>query len=158
MDAFADKVAEIHQRHEHERARGRMWLAHHWPDEYRRCVVIGGQHVCRRCLVLYPLTFAVAIAAVSGALLWPRSFDPALIWLLSIPGTIEYVAEQLGFITYNARRQAVATALVAIPLGRGLSYELDDRWHWYFWGPLLVFGTIWFVSTIIGRQVRARGA
>ena len=111
---------------------------------------------CRRCLALYPLALAVAFAALAGVLLWPRRFDPELIWLLSIPGTLEYVAEQLGVLRYRARRQIVATALTAIALGRGMSYELDHRWSWYFWGPLLVFGTIWFVSTIIGRRTQSQ--
>jgi hypothetical protein len=105
---------------------------------------------------LYPLTIAVALAALGDMLLWPRRFDPELIWLLSIPGTLEYVAEQLGMLRYHARRQAIATALTALPLGRGLSYEFEQRWSWYFWGPLIVFGTIWFVATAIGRRSRTR--
>jgi hypothetical protein len=157
-DAFTAKIAEIEQRNSTDRARREMWLAHHWPDHYERCVVIGGRHVCRRCLVLYPLTIAVAVAAVAGVLLWPRRFDPELIWLVSIPGTLEYVAEQLGALRYRARRQMIATALTAIPLGRGMSYEFEHRWSWYFWGPLLVFGTIWFVATIIGRRTRMRAS
>jgi hypothetical protein len=155
-DAFAAKVVEIEHRNTQQRARRGMWLAHHWPDHYARCVVIAGRHVCRRCLVLYPVTFAVAFAAVAGLLLWPRSLDPELIWLLSIPGTLEYAAEQLGVLQYRARRQIVATALTAIPLGRGMSYEFEHRWSLYFWGPLLVFGTIWFATTIIGRRTRSR--
>ena len=157
-DAFTAKIAEIEQRNSAERARRGMWLAHHWPDHYERCVVIAGRHVCRRCLVLYPLTIAVAVAAVAGVLLWPRRFDPELIWLLSIPGTLEYVAEQLSLLRYRARQQMIATALTAIPLGRGLSYEFEHRWSWYFWGPLLVFGTIWFIATIVGRRKRLRAS
>lgn len=157
-DAFTAKIAEIEARNSAERARREMWLAHHWPDHYERCAVIAGRHVCRRCLVLYPLTIAVAVAAVAGVLLWPRRFDPELTWLLSIPGTLEYVAEQLGLLRYRARRQMIATALTAIPLGRGLSYEFEHRWSWYFWGPLLVFGTIWFTATIVGRRTRSRAA
>ena len=157
-DAFTAKIAEIEQRNSADRARREMWLAHHWPDHYERCAVIAGRHVCRRCLILYPLTIAVALAAVAGVLLWPRRFDPELIWLLSIPGTLEYVAEQLGLLRYRARRQMIATALTAIPLGRGMSYEFEHRWSWYFWGPLLVFGTIWFTATIVGRRIRSRAS
>jgi hypothetical protein len=156
-DAFTAKVVEIENRNTQERARRGMWLTHHWPEHYDRCAVIAGRHVCRRCLVLYPLTLTVAFATLAGLLLWPRSLDPELIWLLSIPGTIEYAAEQLGLLKYRARRQIAATALTAIPLGRGMSYEFDQRWSWYFWGPLLVFGTIWFATTIIGRRTRSRG-
>lgn len=156
-DAFTAKVVEIENRNTQDRARRGMWLAHHWPEHYDRCAVIAGRHVCRRCLVLYPVTLTVAFATLAGLLLWPRSLDPELIWLLSIPGTIEYAAEQLGVLKYRARRQIAATVLTAIPLGRGMSYEFDQRWSWYFWGPLLVFCTIWFTTTIIGRRTRSRG-
>lgn len=155
-DAFTAKVDEIEERRALERARRGMWLAHHWPEHFERCAVVAGRRVCRRCLVLYPLTIAIAVAAVADVVLWPRRFDPALIWLLSIPGTLEYVAEQLGMLRYRARRQVIATALTAIPLGRGLSYEFESRWSWYFWGPLLVFGSIWFIATIVGRRTRSR--
>ena len=36
-----------------------MWLSHHWPPDYDRCAVVAGLHVCRRCLVLYPLARVV---------------------------------------------------------------------------------------------------
>ena len=45
-----------------------MWLAPHHPDQYDRCVTVGDRHVCRRCLVLYP------VAALS-----------ALVILLTVP-------------------------------------------------------------------------
>ena len=78
-DAFTAKVVEIENRNTQERARREMWLAHHWPEHYDRCAVVAGRHVCRRCLVLYPPTLAVAFATLGGLLLWPRSFDPELI-------------------------------------------------------------------------------
>ena len=157
-DAFGAKVAELRQRDQHVQARRQMWHAHHWPEDYERCVQIGRRSVCRRCLVLYPLTFAIALLALADVLLWPRKFDPLLIYVLSIPGTVEYAAEQLGLIRYSARRQVIGTALVAIPLGRGFSYELDHRWSWYFWGPLFTFGTIWYLSAVVGKRRRERQA
>ncbi|HET6663331.1 MAG TPA: hypothetical protein VFG94_03700, partial [Acidimicrobiales bacterium] len=36
-------------------------LSHHWPDEYDRCVTVGGRKVCRRCLVLYPTALVSAV-------------------------------------------------------------------------------------------------
>lgn len=154
-DAFTAKLAELDARDAHDRARRAMWLAHHWPEHYDRCAMIAGRHVCRRCLWLYPLTLAVAVAGHGGLLLWPRSFDPAAIWLVSIPGTVEFVVEQLGFVRYRAARQSLATVLVALALGRGMSYELAHRWSAEFWGPLVVFGTIWFAAAAIGHR---RGA
>ena len=40
-----------------------MWLSHHWPSDYDRCAVVAGRHVCRRCLVLYPLALVAAVPA-----------------------------------------------------------------------------------------------
>ena len=40
-----------------------MWLSHHWPSGYDRCTVIAGRHVCRRCLVLYPVALVAGVAA-----------------------------------------------------------------------------------------------
>ena len=68
-----------------------IWLSHHAPDEYDRCIAVGRAHVCRRCLVLYPVTFAALILARAG-LRWPMSLDVLLILGLSLPT----VAELLG--------------------------------------------------------------
>lgn len=134
------------------RARRGLWLTHHWPDEYDRCAVVGGRHVCRRCLTLYPIAIAVAIAGLAGFAPWPESIDVWMIWLLCIPATIEFLAEKLLDVLYNPRRQIAVTALVGLALGRGLSYEIDDRWSWEFWGPVLVFCTIWFVAAAVKAQ------
>ena len=144
----ARRDAEARQR----RARRGLWLSHHWPDEYDRCVVVGDRHVCRRCLALYPLALVVMIAGLAGVAPWPERLDRWFIWLLCIPATIEFVAEKLGGVEYRARRQVVVTLLVALALGRGLAHELDDRWSWEFWGPVLVFGTIWFVTAVASLQ------
>ena len=133
------------------RARQAIWLAHHWPDHYERCVVVGARHVCRRCLALYPLTLVVMALSLAGAAPWPESIDPWPIWLLCVPATLEYVADALRWTSYSPRRQVAVTLLVAVALGRGLSYEMANRWSWEFWGPLLVFGTVWFVSAVVGH-------
>ena len=58
------------------------------------------------------------------------------------------MAEKLPGTPYSARRQIVVTALVALAIGRGLAYEIDDRWSWNFWGPVLVFGSTWFAAAV----------
>jgi hypothetical protein len=161
-DAFDVARAELDRRRrddaEQSAARRAMWLAHHWPDHYDRCVHVAGRPVCRRCLWLYPLTVAVALAALADVLLWPRSLDPLLIWTVCIPGTLEFVGEQLGRLRYSARRQVLATISVALPLGRGLSYEFASRWSWEFWGPLLTYGSIWFTAAAVGHRRYGRPA
>ncbi len=134
------------------RARRTLWYTHHWPNEYERCAVVAGRHVCRRCLTLYPIAFVVAIAGLAGFSPWPDAIDVWMIWLLCIPATVEFLAEKLLDVPYHPRRQVAVTALVGLAFGRGLSYEIDDRWSWEFWGPVLVFCTIWFLAAVTRAQ------
>lgn len=149
FDAVVQRIAE---RDGERRANREMWHAHHWPDEYDRCVLIAGRHVCRRCLTLYPAAIAVAVLSLGGVVLWPDRLDLWFIWGLCLPATIDFVLEQLGLIRYSARRQVMTTALLAPALGRGIGHELDQTWSWEFWGPVFTFCTIWFVATLVGRQ------
>lgn len=142
---------------ESDRLAGRkLWLAHHWPPHYReRCVVVAGRPVCRRCLSLYPLAFIVAFAAAAGVAPWPQSIDPWPIWLLSIPATVAYGGEAMGLIAYRPRWQVATTLMAAVSFGRALGYELLDRWHPNFWGPLAVFGALWFWATVYAAGRRS---
>jgi len=128
-----------------------MWRTHHHHDQYDRCVLIRGRHVCRRCTTLYPISLSVAALYLVGVVLWPVEYDLWLIWGLCLPGTADFVLEQIGVIKYSARRQVWVTALIALALGRGFAFELESRWSWEFWGPVLVFGTTWFVSAVIAN-------
>ncbi len=131
-------------------SRKNMWLAHHWHDDYaERCVHIGNRWVCRRCASLYPLGILVAIVSAAGYAPWPESIDPWPIWLLSIPATLAFVGEAIGVIEYNAKVQVATTLLAAVAFGRALGYEFVSRWSPEFWGPIAVFGGIWFMATMI---------
>jgi len=153
---FAATVASIDAR-ESERVGGRaMWHAHHWPDEYDRCTMIGGRPVCRRCLTLYPLAVVVAVASLLGLPPWPEAFDVWFIWTLCAPATLDFVGEQLMLIRYSTRRQVSTTAILAPAFGRGLAHELDDSWSGEFWGPVFTFCTIWFFAALAGRRIRKR--
>ncbi|MDH4168541.1 MAG: hypothetical protein OEW42_03035 [Acidimicrobiia bacterium] len=155
---FDDALAAIEKRRREEQARKGLWLSHHRPDQLDRCVVIRGRHVCRRCLTLYGVSLVVTALSLAGWPPWPAELDTPIIWGLSIIGTLEFVAEQLGWVRYRASRQVAATALVALAFGRALAYEIEDRWDWYFWGPILVFGTIWFIAARIGETRRVAAA
>ena len=136
--------------------RRNMWLAHHWPHDYPgRCVMIGSRPICRRCAALYPLGFIVAFAAAAGAAPWPESLDPWPIWILSLPATIAYVGEAVGLFGYNVRAQVAAMLISAIAFGRGLGYELVERWSPEFWGPVAVFGGIWYAATLYSARRRS---
>ncbi len=150
---FDAKLAAMAKREKEILGRKNMWLAHHWPDEYaERCFTVGRRHVCRRCAALYPLGLLVAVLSASGARWWPESADPFIIWALSIPATLAYCWEALGFIRYNAKVQVATTLLAAVAFGQALSYEFVERWSPEFWAPIFVFGSVWFLATVIGRR------
>lgn len=155
---FADAVARIDRRRaeeaaEHERRRS-FWRTHHHPDQYDRCAVIAGRRYCRRCLTLYPIALLFAGLTLAGWSPWPQHLDLWAIWLLCLPATADFVAEQLELRRYSARRQVVTTLLLAPALGRGLGHELQDSWSWEMWGPVLCFCTIWFFAALEGHRRR----
>lgn len=146
---FDLRLAQIAKRHERAEGRRHMWLAHHWPEHYEeRCVRLGSRHLCRRCSALYPLGFVVAVLSVAGYPPWPASFDPAAIWLLSLPATIAFVGEAIGVFNYSPKWQVGTTLLAAAGFGRALGYELLNRWSAEFWEPIAVFGGIWFFASV----------
>ncbi len=152
---FDYRVAQLATREKTRLGRRNMWLAHHWPDDYaQRCVRLGSRHVCRRCAALYPLGFLVALVSAMGAAPWPASLDPAAIWILSIPATAAYVGEAVGVLSYNVKVQVATTLIAAVAFGRALGYELLDRWSSEFWGPIAVFGGIWFLATVFSNSRR----
>lgn len=155
-DRIDTALAEIEQRQAEERARAGLWLAHHPPGEYERCIVIGGRQVCRRCVTLYSTSLVVAGILLAGVELWPAHLDTWVIWGLCLPATVDFVGDQLGWFRFSARRQVIVTLLLGPGLGAGFAHEIDDRWSWQFWGPVLMFCTLWFVAALAGRRRRER--
>lgn len=155
--AFDAGVERIHRRLDEERGRQQLWHAHHWPSDYgTHCVRVGTRHWCRRCLSLYPLGLLVAVLSALGAPPWPAAADPAMIWVLCLPGTVAFVGEAVGVFTYRPRWQMAATLITAVAFGRGLGYELAERWSPEFWQPVAVFGGIWFLASAFRSQTAVR--
>jgi len=127
-----------------------MWLAHHYPEDYDRCVVIGRSHVCRRCLALYPLAFVVlgiCLVAPPG-----RAATIGALAVLSLPAVVELVLEQLGVVRYSPRRQVGVTLLLALGLGAGFAAYLDDQLDPAFWGVVVAYTAICLAAVVVGRR------
>ncbi len=151
---FEQRLSALAASERRHQGRSAMWLAHHWPDQYHeRCARVGGRWVCRRCAALYPIGIFSAVVFALGIELWPRSWDPLMIWLLCLPATIAYCAEAFGLIRYNPRIQVLAMLVTATAFGRALGYEFVSRWSPEFWGPVAVFGGLWFFATLNGRRL-----
>lgn len=130
-------------------------LSHHLRHDHDRCVVIGGRRVCRRCLVLYPIAFAVMLVAL-GSISWPKSLDPVLLLILPVPAAIEYIAEQLRAVSYNARRQVLLTMLAAPALGTGLARHIVSPFETWFVVMVGLHGGACGVAHVIASSRRER--
>ncbi|MBI2703782.1 MAG: hypothetical protein HYX32_00615 [Actinobacteria bacterium] len=131
-----------------------LWLSHHYPDDYGRCVRIGRSHVCRRCLALYPLTF---VAMIAGLAVGPSFTNDsvvlvAVIVVLPLPAVVEFVLEHIGLIGYNPRRQIAVTLLMAVALGLAFARYLRDPGDIVFWLAIAVYGGACLASALSGRR------
>ena len=127
-----------------------MWLAHHYPEDYDRCVLIGRSHVCRRCVVLYPLAFAVMALTFN----WHPStaVDVFLLVVLPLPSVIELVAEQVFRLGYDPRRQMLVNVPLAIGLGRGFAIYLDNHTSLLFWGVVVLYTAVSGLAILWGQR------
>lgn len=128
-----------------------MWLAHHYPDDYDRCSIVAGRHVCRRCLWFYPACFAVAAATLAGVH-WPTSMDPWLVWLLPVPVVVEWWGEHLGRLGYVPRRSVLLSLVAAPAVGRGLGRYLLHPGDRLFWGVVAVYAVVCALPLFIAAR------
>jgi hypothetical protein len=115
-----------------------MWLSHHWPSDYDRCALVAGRHVCRRCLVLYPLALVAAVLASAGAT-WPDRVDVWLCWLLPLPAVVELIGEQLGFLRHRPARLVVTTVLLAAACGKLYARYIDHPGDGLVWAVVVTY-------------------
>jgi hypothetical protein len=133
-----------------------MWLSHHWPGQYDRCAVVGGMHICRRCLVLYPLALVTGIAVSIGNW-WPHEIDPWVMWLFPLPGVIEFVLDNLALIPYRPVRQMVLSAGGAIAAGVGYTRYLDNTYDHLVWSVVGVYTAVCLAAGILAGLGFGRG-
>ena len=130
-----------------------MWLSHHWPSGYDRCAVIAGRHVCRRCLVLYPLALVTGIAISAGSW-WPSGIDALVLWLFPLPGVIEFVLDNLGAIRYSPVRQMILSAFGAVAAGVGYVLYLHDHTDRLVLSVVAVYTTVCVLAVVAGTRRR----
>ncbi len=130
-----------------------MWLSHHWPHSYDRCAVVMGLHICRRCLVLYPLALVAGIAISIGSW-WPQGIDVAVLWLLPLPGVVEFVLDNLGRIRYSPTRQVVLSAGGAVGAGVGYVRYLGNSTDVLVWSVLGTYTAICLAAALLGGLAR----
>jgi len=134
-----------------------LWLSHHDPSAYDRCVLVAGRQVCRRCLVLYPLAFVVLVVAqVTG---WSGPTEVLALVVLPLPAVIEFVLEHRRVVQYSPRRQMLVTIPLAVGLGAGFDRYLDRPGDLLFWSVVVVYTGVCLGSALLngrGDQNRLR--
>jgi hypothetical protein len=128
-----------------------LLLSHHRPEEHDRCFRLGGQLVCRRCAVLYPLAVLTAALSLAG-LHWPAAWDGTLLYLLPLPVTLEFLFERLGSLRYRPGRQLALTVLAAPALGRGFARYLHHPGDRLFLNMVLLLGGAGLFALLAGRR------
>jgi hypothetical protein len=135
-----------------------IWLAHHWPDQYDRCVVVGHRHVCRRCAFMYPMAFVVTGLSLAGLAL-PSPWSQVALAVLPLPALIEFVGEHRRWWAYSAPRQAALGTLQGIGMGVGFGRYLETPSDPWFWVIAVGYSLIAFVAAITApRSVEPDGA
>jgi len=131
-----------------------LWLSHHWPDDYDRCVRIGSRHVCRRCLWFYPVWFAAMALALAG-IRWPVGADVWLLWLLPLAVVVEWWVEHLDLARYSARRNVVTTLVCAPAVGVGFARYMERPTDPLFWSVVVVYGVLCAIPMVLSRRPAA---
>ncbi|MCX7620076.1 MAG: hypothetical protein N2037_04425 [Acidimicrobiales bacterium] len=118
-----------------------LWLAHHFPDEYERCVRFGRTRVCRRCLVLYPLAFVIMVVGL-GSGFGTGPLGAGALVALPLPAVIEFLLEQLRVLRYNPLRQVAVTIPLAVGLGFGFARYLSHPADPVFWAVVATYAGV----------------
>ena len=128
-----------------------LWLSHHYPHEYDRCIRVGDSHICRRCTVFYPVVFAVMFATLAD-MRWPQASDAWLLWLLPVPVVTEWSLEHLGTIRYSAGRNTTLTLICAPAVGVGLARYMASPGDTLFWSVVAAYAVICIIPVVLNRK------
>lgn len=133
-----------------------MWLAHHWPGDLDRCVVVGSRHICRRCLVLYPTAMATAVVLLitsSAGQTWAL----AVLVLAPIPTVVEWIGEHVVGIGHRPTRLAALSVPAGAALGVGFARYLQRPGDLWFWSVVVGYGAVCTVTALWGGRSTGPG-
>ncbi len=97
-----------------------LWLSHHRPEHYHRCLGLGGWKVCARCAGLYPVMFSLIAVQLALRLDRPREEDLALLVLGSIPALVDWARGRLRPESGTNLSRVLTGAILGAVLARGL--------------------------------------
>lgn len=102
-----------------------FWLSHHHPDEYDRTFVLGGMHICARCLGTYPVMFAGIATQI--ALRAPLSWQHDLVFCvgLLLPALLDWAHGRFRPHAFSNLWRLGTGALLGLALARSLYIHLQ---------------------------------
>ncbi|MCD9622984.1 hypothetical protein [Rhabdothermincola salaria] len=130
-----------------------LWLSHHWPDDYERCTLVGGRHVCRRCLWMYPLAFGVLVVGVLGVRL-PPTVEIAGYAVATLPALVDFVLEHLGWSRPSPRRMVIVSVPLGVGLGLGFTRYVHAPGDPWFWAITVAYAGVAGAAWLTGRRWR----
>ena len=97
-----------------------FWLSHHRDDELHRTYVLGGVHVCARCLGVYPVLFAgmAALFVIRAPLAW--RFDVPFALALTTPALLDWAVGRFRPAWFSNPWRTFTGALLGVALARTL--------------------------------------
>ena len=97
-----------------------LWLSHHRPAHYHRCIRVGGARVCARCLGLYPILFALLALQMAMRLSHPLPLEGWWVMLLPVPALLDWARGRLAPSSGSNLSRLVTGALLGVALARSL--------------------------------------
>jgi uncharacterized membrane protein len=103
-----------------------LWISHHRPEHYGRCVRLAGLHVCARCLGVYPMLFAALALQIAFRAALRGPWDPWMALALPVPALVDWALGRFRPASGTNARRLLTGALLGASLARTLYLHL--RW------------------------------
>lgn len=128
-----------------------LWYTHHHEGQLDRCSIVGGYAVCRRCLVLYPITLVLAAVIIAGGWL-PEWTDLWIVVLGPLPMAVEWVGEHLAGWPYRPRRHLFIATTAGIASGVALGRHLLDPFPPAITAVMVAYAVVFLASAWLGSR------
>jgi uncharacterized membrane protein len=99
-------------------SRSAFLLAHHHPEDYRRCFAIRGRHVCARCISLYPVLVTVLASQIAFKAASTRPWELWVVVGLTLPAFVDWARGRFDPRTGSNWVRMTTGVLIGVALSR----------------------------------------
>jgi uncharacterized membrane protein len=132
-----------------------FWLSHHRLEDVHKCFVVGGIHICSRCLGTYPVLFATLVVQLKrpfAPVVLP--YDPWLFFVLPLPALVDWAASQFSWWRGNNALRFLSGCVLGVGLGRcvyvNMRHPGDVRVLVQVAGLSIIAGIVWGLRQMLG--------